>query len=233
MFKDGKELPDQNHAVPFDASFYREIGIDESHYMAIPALDKPEFDLSVFFEEATRFIDSAIDPIPSTQTNSKSATNSDLLRQNGAKGGKVLVHCVMGVSRSATIVMAYLLLRRRDAFPSLDEAIRFVKVCRDIDPNSGFLKQLLQLECRLRTSRQSSELRRVEQSKESANSSLVEGYHSNLNRMRNEIKAQEIEQKQPLLSTLDSQTVEEIPSAAAATTTTKTTAAATKVRNNV
>lgn len=61
--------------------------------------------------------------------------------------GKILVHCAVGVSRSATLVLAYLMLYHHF---TLVEAIKKVKDHRGIIPNRGFLRQLLALDRRLR-----------------------------------------------------------------------------------
>lgn len=59
-------------------------------------------------------------------------------------GGRVLVHCQAGISRSATICLAYLIHARR---VRLDEAFEFVKRRRQvISPNLAFMGQLLQFE---------------------------------------------------------------------------------------
>lgn len=66
-------------------------------------------------------------------------------RQDG-DGGAVLVHCMMGVSRSATVVLAYLVAQRHMA---LDEALRVVVAQRPwIFPNDAFTRELLALEHR-------------------------------------------------------------------------------------
>ncbi|XP_005188520.2 dual specificity protein phosphatase 19 [Musca domestica] len=57
-----------------------------------------------------------------------------------AKDGCVLVHCNAGVSRSASVVIAYLMKYQHMDF---DMAYRYVKSRREcIQPNAGFLKQL-------------------------------------------------------------------------------------------
>ncbi|XP_037534721.1 dual specificity phosphatase DUPD1 isoform X2 [Nematolebias whitei] len=56
---------------------------------------------------------------------------------------KVLVHCVMGRSRSATLVLAYLMLKQS---LTVVDAIEHVKQHRCILPNHGFLKQLRALD---------------------------------------------------------------------------------------
>ncbi|OAY74739.1 Protein-tyrosine-phosphatase MKP1 [Ananas comosus] len=59
----------------------------------------------------------------------------------GGGGGRALVHCVRGASRSAAIVVAYLMWRHAIPF---DAALRRVKAARAAaDPNLGFAAQLL------------------------------------------------------------------------------------------
>lgn len=57
--------------------------------------------------------------------------------------GKVLVHCIMGVSRSATLVIAYLILWQR---LTLRDALKHVVQKRAIYPNRNFLSLLLKLD---------------------------------------------------------------------------------------
>eukprot|EP00927_Polykrikos_kofoidii_P073050 TRINITY_DN69124_c0_g1_i1.p1 TRINITY_DN69124_c0_g1~~TRINITY_DN69124_c0_g1_i1.p1 ORF type:complete len:689 (-),score=138.86 TRINITY_DN69124_c0_g1_i1:207-2273(-) len=61
-----------------------------------------------------------------------------------AEGGKVLVHCHEGKSRSVSLCLAYLLTREKRP---LKEGFAFVKSRRrESSPNAGFWKQLLALE---------------------------------------------------------------------------------------
>ncbi|KAI5211208.1 Dual Specificity Protein Phosphatase 26 [Manis pentadactyla] len=101
---------------------YEALGI---RYLGVEAHDSPAFDMSTHFQVAADFIHRA-------------------LRQ---PGGRILVHCAVGVSRSATLVLAYLMLYHH---LTLVEAIKKVKDHRGIIPNRGFLRQLLALDRRLR-----------------------------------------------------------------------------------
>lgn len=56
----------------------------------------------------------------------------------------VIVHCAAGMSRSTSLVIAYLMIQNKWAY---EEAYNFVKKRRPItEPNTGFVKQLKQLE---------------------------------------------------------------------------------------
>ncbi|XP_067101507.1 dual specificity protein phosphatase 13B-like [Osmerus mordax] len=102
-------------------SFYRGTQIT---YHGVEAFDMPSFDMSPFFYSSAKFIRTAL----STPT------------------GKVFVHCAMGLSRSATLVLAYLLIHEG---MTLVEAIKVVSTSRNICPNAGFLEQLRALDKQL------------------------------------------------------------------------------------
>ncbi|XP_042289131.1 dual specificity protein phosphatase 13-like [Thunnus maccoyii] len=92
-------------------------------YYGVPANDLPTFDLSPFFYPAAEFIQQAL-----------------------TSGGKVLVHCAVGVSRSAALVLAYLMIHHH---LSLLSSIRCVQQKRWVFPNRGFLRQLISLDRKL------------------------------------------------------------------------------------
>lgn len=53
----------------------------------------------------------------------------------------VLIHCVAGMSRSATLLIFYMM--RYAGFPSVEAALKHIQARRSIaQPNSGFMKQL-------------------------------------------------------------------------------------------
>jgi hypothetical protein len=87
-------------------------------YLKVEVDDKQDQDIRSYFEACHEFIDSAM----------------------RAKSGKLLVHCFQGISRSATIVVSWLMKRRSWDF---SKAIEFVRRKRpEVNPNPGFIKQL-------------------------------------------------------------------------------------------
>lgn len=60
------------------------------------------------------------------------------------------MHCARGASRSATLVLAYLMIYER---LTVAEAVKAVRGCRNILPNVGFLEQLRALDAKLNLQR--------------------------------------------------------------------------------
>uniref|UniRef100_A0A3B3UPR7 Tyrosine specific protein phosphatases domain-containing protein n=1 Tax=Poecilia latipinna TaxID=48699 RepID=A0A3B3UPR7_9TELE len=66
---------------------------------------------------------------------------------NAADGKyNVFVHCAMGLSRSSTLVLAYLMIHEN---MTLVDAIKAVSANRNVSPNEGFLEQLRRLDTKL------------------------------------------------------------------------------------
>ncbi|XP_026566778.1 dual specificity protein phosphatase 13-like [Pseudonaja textilis] len=112
---------DGPYSVNTGARYYRDLPIQ---YYGVQAFDDNSFDISVFFHEAADFIHQALN----------------------SAGGKVFVHCAMGLSRSATLVLAYLMIHEN---LTLVEALKSVDSHRGICPNTGFLSQLRALDIKL------------------------------------------------------------------------------------
>lgn len=100
------------------------------------------------------------------------------------KGGHVLVHCYAGVSRSASTIIAYLMVERNMSFVN---AATFVRKKRPIIfPNIGFQRQLLQLEYMIKNKPKDDTVSVISKSKKSVRSIKPEtrsetrsNYHSN------------------------------------------------------
>lgn len=64
----------------------------------------------------------------------------NLMEQN--KDKRVLVHCLVGMSRSVTLVLSYLI--RKNPFMSLNDHYSYVQEIRPcIEPNNGFYNKLV------------------------------------------------------------------------------------------
>ena len=95
---------------------------DRFTYLRVPVFDSKGSNLAPYFERCANFIDQS--------------------KHHGA----VLVHCVQGVSRSTSIVLAYLM--KKKGVP-LQKALNFVKKRRPIvRPNRSFMEQLQNFENR-------------------------------------------------------------------------------------
>uniref|UniRef100_A0A0B7B3L5 Dual specificity protein phosphatase n=1 Tax=Arion vulgaris TaxID=1028688 RepID=A0A0B7B3L5_9EUPU len=98
------------------SGFYKTYDIE---FHGIPAMDVMTFSILPYLNNAADFIEQAL-----------------------VKNGKVYVHCQQGISRSATVVIAFLMLKKN---MDLLAAMKLVRMSREIYPNDGFLRQLCQL----------------------------------------------------------------------------------------
>ena len=103
--------------------------------------DQKNVSICDYFEKTCNFIAKALEIKNTNQDekdNNSSNGNSDISEN------KVFVHCKEGMSRSATIVIAYLMKSMNFRY---DDALKYVKSRRPIvDPNPGFRSQLKQLD---------------------------------------------------------------------------------------
>ncbi|KAK7682813.1 hypothetical protein QCA50_014197 [Cerrena zonata] len=101
--------------------------VDGITYLRLSLSDSPSSSISKVSDAACTFIETA------------------LKSRNGT--GKVFIHCSAGISRSPTIVAAYLMKCHN---LSLKAALRqILKVRSQVSPNSGFLSQLKELDLEL------------------------------------------------------------------------------------
>lgn len=87
-------------------------------YLYINVMDHSKQDILSHFETSNEFIETAL----------KTPSN------------KVYVHCVAGISRSATLVIAYIMKTRSMNYQEAFDLVRHQR--RVIDPNEGFVRQL-------------------------------------------------------------------------------------------
>lgn len=114
---------------------------DRFIYTNYAILDRPSFDILPFFSKSNEFIRSALMPVEG-----EAGTPDGVLTKGGRNGNKyrVLVYCGAGVSRSAAIVVAFLIYYHR---LSLDLAYAIVKSVRpSVNPNEGFKRKLREYE---------------------------------------------------------------------------------------
>ncbi|CAF1227137.1 unnamed protein product [Didymodactylos carnosus] len=90
---------------------------EQYEYLNIELLDTPETNIRNVFARTNEFIQQAID-----------------------NNGRVLIHCNAGISRSSSIVLAYLLEIHRMKYEDAYELLK--KARSNIRPNDGFAKQL-------------------------------------------------------------------------------------------
>jgi hypothetical protein len=118
---------------------------DHFIYKRLILNDKANFSLLPFLHEAFDFMNEA--------RNFQTATDGEKVSHDGSsnegvdrdiKHGKVLVHCYQGISRSAAICCAYMIIY---GGMTRDDALSRIKSVRaTIQPNSGFMELLKQLE---------------------------------------------------------------------------------------
>lgn len=94
---------------------------DHISTLHVRLLDTETSDIQSYFDRVSRFIDAQL-----------------------KEGGKVLVHCGAGVSRSVTLIMAYLISYKKYNLRSAYALVRNKR--KIIRPNNGFFRQLIEHE---------------------------------------------------------------------------------------
>uniref|UniRef100_A0A182JTT6 tRNA pseudouridine synthase n=1 Tax=Anopheles christyi TaxID=43041 RepID=A0A182JTT6_9DIPT len=82
--------------------------------------------------------------LPETNLSEVLAITNDFIDDCREQGGRVLVHCNAGVSRSTSVVVGYLMERRDQSFLQAFGMVKSKRPC--VKPNAGFIKQLKQLQ---------------------------------------------------------------------------------------
>lgn len=95
--------------------------LDYVLYKFVPCLDVPESNVEQLLNNTVPFIESVLKD----------------------EGNNILIHCNAGVSRSATVVIGFLMLKRNYSFVEAYKHVKSVRNC--VQPNSGFQQQLKRL----------------------------------------------------------------------------------------
>lgn len=82
--------------------------------------------------------------LPETQLQPLIDQTIEIIRNVKCKNGRILVHCNAGVSRSATVCIAYLMTCENMSFGVAYALVKSKREC--IQPNAGFLRQLKQMD---------------------------------------------------------------------------------------
>ena len=117
---------DRSTQINTNEKFYQELKIK---FLGCNLMDAEMCKIEHFFDRAADFIHDAVHQ----------------------KHARILIHCLMGISRSATLLIAYLIKYKQ---MKLDDALRLVAQRRAIWPNDGFLIKLILYEKELNQKQQ-------------------------------------------------------------------------------
>ena len=122
--------------------------VDKLNYYQVSLDDNENANIKAHFDNAIKFIETALNDDgkkdKATGQEAKEKEKEKEKEKKQEKVNRVLIHCAAGISRSATITIAYLMKSRNMKY---DDAFNFVRSRRDvIYPNQGFVNALKQFE---------------------------------------------------------------------------------------
>jgi len=122
---------------------------DHVKRMHVRLVDSDSSDISSYFESAGQFIDGEL-----------------------RAGGRVLIHCAAGISRSATILLSFLMRYRNYDLRSAFNLVKSIR--RVVRPNNGFFQNLIDYERSIRGQDREPSVRMVKQSEDEENADGTE-----------------------------------------------------------
>ncbi|CAD8097078.1 unnamed protein product [Paramecium sonneborni] len=126
---DQKYLKNHNIGAVLSIIDTSEIKLDRSIiHLWIAAEDREDVQIKMYFEQAANFI------------------------RDNLQHTNVLVHCYAGISRSSSLIIAYLI--KYAGFSLKDSIIKLKSQRPQVDPNDGFMEQLQQFEDKVKNSKQ-------------------------------------------------------------------------------
>lgn len=118
----------------------REAGIPEHRHRWVPCVDSSTQDLLAHMSDICDFIDQMASPtlssLSSLPINHKHTMDDE---PHGAPSEAILIHCDLGISRSPTIIVAYLM--RKLHIPKV-EVLNFVQSKQKVKPSANLTRQL-------------------------------------------------------------------------------------------
>jgi protein-tyrosine phosphatase len=120
----------------------RQAGVSAERHKLIEAVDTSTQDLLVHMSEICDFIESVASPALRSLTSMPNPNSGSLTAElTGANSdhGAVFVHCELGISRSSTVIIAYLMRKWR---ASREHVLAFVNTKQRVRPSTNFTRQL-------------------------------------------------------------------------------------------
>ncbi|CAG8892256.1 unnamed protein product [Penicillium egyptiacum] len=122
------------------SSSTRNAGVPEHRHKWIQCADSSTQDLLVHMSDICDFIDQMASPALSSLLYLPDEHKHELNdKPHGEPSEAILIHCNLGISRSPTIIIAYLM--RKFNMPQAD-VLRFVQSKQKIKPSANFTRQL-------------------------------------------------------------------------------------------
>jgi protein-tyrosine phosphatase len=91
----------------------------------------------------TNYFQFSIDDEPNVKILNYLNTSNQIIEKAQKENKNILIHCHMGVSRSSSIIIGYLIMNKGMTYKQAFDLVKSKRVW--IDPNIGFVNQLLSL----------------------------------------------------------------------------------------
>lgn len=121
-------------------SVTREAGIPEHRHKWVQCVGSSTQDLLVYMGDICDFIDQMASPsLQSSSTLPVGHEQGLKSKPRDASSEAILIHCDLGISRSPTIIIAYLMRKYK---AKLEDVLAFVQSKQRVKPSANFIRQL-------------------------------------------------------------------------------------------
>ncbi|RAL04148.1 uncharacterized protein BO80DRAFT_348032 [Aspergillus ibericus CBS 121593] len=118
----------------------REAGIPEDRHKWVQCADSSTQDLLAHMSDICDFIDQMASPALQSSSTLPVKHEHELSgNPRDAHPGAVFIHCDLGISRSPTIIIAYLMRKYR---AKREEVFTYIQFKQKVKPNANFIRQL-------------------------------------------------------------------------------------------